>query len=85
MIKNYTLRLHKNGGKVETVRTKKRKRFLRILRTIKWGTGILRGYIKVSYGKKICVDGYLCEFYNDGYYDNKEDLLEVFKVFNEEE
>lgn len=84
-MKNYTLKLYKNNGKVETVRTKKKMRFLRIIRTINWQDGIKKTYIKVSYGKKICVSGCLCEFHNDGYYNNKQDLLEIFKYFDDED
>ena len=84
-MKKYTLKLYKTDGKIETVRTGKKKRFLRILRTINWESGIKKGYIKVSYGKKICVDGCLCEFYNNGYYETKKELLEIFKYFDEED
>lgn len=84
-MKNYTLKLYKTDKKVETVRTKKKRRFLTNLRTINWqNKGIERTYIKVSYGKKLCVFGCLCEFYNDGYYDNKEELLQTFRYFEEE-
>lgn len=49
-MKNYTLKLYKTNRKIETVRTKKKKRFLRILRTINWQNGIRKAHIKVSYG-----------------------------------
>ncbi len=81
---NYTLKLYKNNGEVETVRTKKKKRFFRILRMIDWQNHIKNAYLKISYGKKKCTEGCLCDFYNDGYYANKEDMLETFKYFNEE-
>lgn len=84
-MKIYTLKLYKSNGKIESVRTKKKRRFVRILRTINWQNGIKRAYLKVSYGKKICVKGCLCDFYNDGYYTNKKELLEVFKYFNDED
>lgn len=84
-MKNYTLKLYKNGGRVETFRTKKKKRFLKILRTINWqNMNIKRAYLKVSYAKEVCISGCLCDFYNDGYYHNKNDLLEVFKYFDGE-
>jgi len=44
-----------------------------------------KAYVKVSYGKKICSYGCLCNFYNDGWYDNKEDLLYMLKAFWEED
>lgn len=85
-MKKYYLKLFTNNGKIEIVRTRKKKRFLRIIRTINWqDRGIKRAYIKVSYGKKICNFGCLCDFYNDGYYQSKKELLEIFKYFDEEE
>lgn len=85
-MKNYTLKLYKTNGKIETVRTHKKKRFIRILRTINWQSmGLRKTYLKVSYGKKTCNYGCLCDFYNDGYYDNKEDLLQTFQYFDEED
>ncbi len=85
-MKNYTLKLFRTIGKIETVRTKKKMRFLRNIRTINWQLdGIRKAYLKVSYGKKMCNYGCLCDFYNDGFYDNKEELLDVFKYFDEED
>ena len=85
-MRNYTLKLYKNNGKIQIVRTHKRKRFLKNLGTINWQLdGVKKAYLKVSYGKKICNFKCLCEFYNDGYYDNKKELLEVFKYFDEED
>jgi len=83
-MKHYTLRLYKNGGKVETFRTKKKKRFLRIIRTINWQNSILKAYLKVSYGRYECVSGCICEFLNDGLYESKKELLEVFRYFDDE-
>lgn len=84
-MKNYVLKLYKNNGKVEIDRTKKKKRFLRNIRTINWNNCIKKTYIKVSYGKKQCVFGCICAFYNDGFYHNKEELLLIFRHFDEEE
>lgn len=84
-MKNYTLKLYKTNGKIEIVRTHKKKRFLRIIRTLNWESGIKKAYIKVSYEKKVCNHGCLCDFYNDCYCDNKEDLIDVFEYFDGEE
>lgn len=81
----YSLKLFKNGGKVKIVRTGKKRRFLNFLRTINWQNGIKKVYLKVSYGKKQCNYGCTCDFYNDGYCANKEELLNVFRYFNEED
>lgn len=83
-MKNYTLKLYKTDGKIETVRTKKKKRFLRNIRTINWENGIKKAYLKVSYGKKICIYRCLCDFYNETYCNNKKELLGMFKYFDEE-
>jgi len=83
-MKNYTLKLFKNNGKVEIVRTHKRKRFLKNIRMIRGQNDVKKAYIKISYGKSVCNFGCLCGFYNDGYYDNKEELLDIFKYFDGE-
>ncbi len=83
-MKNYTLKLYKNNGKVEIVRTHKRRRFLKNIATINWQNGIIKAYLKVSYGKYECVSGCICEFYNNGFYKNKKELLQVFKYFDDE-
>ncbi len=83
-MKNYTLKLYKTEGKVEKVRTKKKRRFLRILGTINWQhDGVKRAYLKVSYGKKICNYGCICDFLNDTYCNEKKELLDAFKYFDD--
>lgn len=85
-MKNYTLKLYKNNGKVEIVRTRKKKRFLRNIRTINWqNRDIKRAYLKVFYGKKICNYGCSCDFHNDTYCSNQKELLQMFKYFDDEE
>jgi hypothetical protein len=84
-MKNYALKLYKNSGKVETFRTKKKKRFLRNIRTINWGNKVVNAYLKVSYGKFLCVHGCVCNFFNDGFYESKKELLEDFRYFDEEQ
>lgn len=83
-MKSYTLKLYKTNGNVEIVRTRKKKRFLKIIRTINSQNGIKKAYLKVSYGKKQCSSGCNCDFYNDGYYYNKEELMSVFTYFDGE-
>jgi hypothetical protein len=85
-MKNYTLKLYKNSGKVEIIRTRKKKRFLRIIRTINWQNGeIKRAYLKVSYGKKICNYECPCEFFNETYCNSNKELLEMFRYFDDED
>ena len=73
-MKKYTLKVYKSNKKVEIIRTKKKKSFLKNLRMIDWQNGIKKAYLKVSYGKKVCNFGCLCKFWNDGYYHSKEEL-----------
>jgi len=42
-----------------------------------------KAYLKVSYGKALCVHDCVCNFFNDGWYCNKHELLQVFKAFME--
>jgi len=66
------------------VRTHSKRRFLNHLRTIKWQYKGIKVYIRVSYGKKVDVFGKLSTFYNDGLYENKEDLWSAFNAFKED-
>jgi hypothetical protein len=84
-MKNYTLKLYKTNGKIEIVRTHKRKRFLRNIGTKNWENGIINAYLKVSHGKGICNYGCLCNFYNDTYCNSKKELLEMLNYFDEED
>ncbi len=44
-----------------------------------------KAYLKVSYGKAVCSKGCYCEFYNDGWYTDKEVLLLSWNSFRKEE
>ncbi len=81
---NFLLKITKNGKVIGKCQTHSIRRFLNNLRTIKWEDGV-KIYLRVSYGfaidnfnKKTC-------FYNEGWFDNKEDLLLTFKAFIEKE
>lgn len=84
-MKKYTLKIYKNNGKIETVRTRKKKRFFRNISTMNWQNGIKKTYVKISYGKKICNYGCLCDFYNETLCNSKKELLEMLKYFDNEE
>lgn len=43
----------------------------------------LKAKVKVSYGKKLCVQNCLCEFTNSGEYFNKAELIQAIKDFKE--
>lgn len=81
--KNYTLKILKNGEKVDEIRTHSIRLFSAHLRTIKWINNP-SVYLRVSYGKKLNHRNQLETFYNDGWYETKQDLQEAFKAFNEE-
>lgn len=57
-------------------------------RTRRWNKSVVpnsfkKAYVKVSYGNKQCNEGCLCEFYNDGEYQSKHDLLFAIEMFRE--
>lgn len=45
----------------------------------------LKGYVFVSYGKKLCNLNCMCEFYNDAEATTKPTLLKLIRDFLEEE
>lgn len=81
---NFTLKVTKNRANIQMVRTHSVRRFLNNLRTINWQNGPLKVYLRVSYEKQVCNFGCLCNFYNDGWYENKENLWLAFDAFKEE-
>lgn len=78
---NYSIRLFINGKLTLNTRTHKLRRFLNILRSIKFKERHLNAYLKVSYGKHLDVYNKYSEFYNDGSYDNEEDFWLAFNSF----
>lgn len=81
---NYTIKVYKNGKVVQKVTTHKIRRFLKSLRLINFQNEVLKVYLKVTYGKFIDAYGKKSLFYNDGTYDNKEDLWWAFNAFTEQ-
>lgn len=84
----YTLRTTENGKVVINVRTKKKRKFLKKIRTINWRNKAIKIYLKVTYGKHINNNGKRVMFYNDGFYYNKEkedkkDFFVAVKAFTE--
>lgn len=68
-------------GKEKKMRTENKKRFQHWLRTVEFDTAILR----VKYGMGINFFGKKLVLDNWGHYDNREDLIIVFKQFTEPE
>jgi hypothetical protein len=83
MSKNYYLKIKEKGQKTRMVRTHSLRKFTNRLRTINWQNNP-SVYLRVSYGKKLNQDNKLITFFNDGQYNNEQELLEVFKAFNDE-
>ena len=80
---NYTIKVYKNSKVVQKLTTHKIRRFLKSLRLVKFEDEALSVYLKVGYGKFVDVYGRKSLFYNDGTYDNKEDLWWAFNAFTE--
>lgn len=72
---NFTYRIIKNGKTIGRCQTHSKRRFYNRIRTINWQKNHLKVYLRVSYGRTECNTGCVCNFYNDGWYDNKEDLM----------
>lgn len=79
----YDLKLFLNGKLTLNTRTHKLRRFLKVLRSIKFKEGYLKAHLKVSYGKHLDVYDKYSEFYNDGIYDTKDEFWLAFNSFTE--
>lgn len=73
------LRLWNKEGKLKYYQPMYFNRFIQLIRH----TSFIKAYAKVSYGKKICNFGCLCEFTNEGEAENKKDLVKMVKYFLE--
>ncbi len=81
---NFTFKIVKDGKTIDKCQTHSRRRFNNRIRTINWQDRPLKGYLRVSYGKRECNLGCVCNFYNDGEYETKEDLLFALSAFTED-
>lgn len=82
---NFTLKVIKNNRAIQRVQTHSPRRFINKLRTINWQNNDLKIYLKDNYGKQKDCFGKLVTFYNDGEYDNENDLWLAFNAFKEKE
>ncbi len=80
---NFTLKIVKRNLTTQRVRTHSIRRFFHHLRTINWGNNPQKVYLRVSYGRYKDAFGKKVAFYNDGWYDSKNDLWSAFKAFKE--
>ncbi len=80
---NFLLKVTKNGQVVDRVQTHSIRVFLPHLRSIKWQDRGIKAYFRVSYGVKLTNQGSLETFYNDGWYESKDDLVLAYEAFTE--
>jgi hypothetical protein len=73
-----TLKLY-NGNKVKKYLGTSVRRLLYYINHVNFD----KAYLKVKYGKFLDQGGKMAEFYNDGYYSDKNELIEVLKAFTE--
>ena len=69
--------LTKKNGDIKKYKIKKNTHFFRIVSS----ENFKKAYLKVRYGKKVNCFMKKVEFYNDGNYSNKEDLIYAFNAF----
>lgn len=80
---NFTFKVVKDGKIIDRCQTHSKRRFYNKLRTINWQNKPSNVYLRVSYGKKLTNYNRLENFYNDGEYQTKQELLEAFTAFTE--
>ena len=81
---NFTFRVIKNGKTIDRYETHSKRGFYRKIRTIKWKDGVEKVYLRVSYGRGIDNFGKVTNFYNDGEYKTRKDLLFAMSAFTED-
>lgn len=82
---NFTFKVIKNGRVIERVLMHSRRRFYKKIGSIKWEDRQFKVYLRVSYGKKECNWGCVCNFYNDGEYETPEHFWQAFNAFTEKD
>lgn len=74
----------KNYGRVAKVSTSRNsRRFLNKLALINFENGSIKVYLRVDYGKGKDVKGKIVDFYNDGWYENRQSLIQALVAFKE--
>jgi len=81
---NFTFRVIKDSKTIDKCQTHSKRRFYNRIRLINWRKGVDKVYLRVSYGKDIDNFGKLTNFYNDGEYKTKRDLLFALSAFAED-
>lgn len=78
---NFTYRVIKNGKTIDRCQTHSKRRFYNRIGTINWQNNPSKVYLRVSYGKQECNLGCVCNFYNDGWYNSKGELMFALDAF----
>lgn len=81
---SFAFRVIKNGKTVGRYQAHSKHRFYNRIRSINWKEGVDKIYLRVSYGKSIDNFGKLTNFYNDGEYKTKKNLLFALSAFIED-
>jgi len=81
---NFTYRVIKNGKTIDKCQTHSKRRFYNRIRSINWRSGVEKVYLRVSYGKDLDSFGEVTNFYNDGVYKSRKDLLFALSAFTED-
>lgn len=78
---NFTYRVIKSSKTIDRCQTHSKRVFYNRIRSINWQNSPLRVYLRVSYGKAECNHGCICNFYNDGWYETRGDLISALEAF----
>jgi hypothetical protein len=81
---NFTFKLLESGKLLKKIRTHSKRELYTHLRSINWKKLNLKTYLRVSYGKHLDVWGKYDTFYNDGWFNTKDDLEWAIQAFIEE-
>lgn len=79
----FAIKIYKNKSVAKRASTHKKRRFMKILRSIKWQDSMIEADVKVTYGRFPDHQGRLVNFYNDGSYDNKNEFWLAVDAFME--
>jgi len=81
---NFTYLVIKRGKTIEKCQAHSKRIFYNKIRSINWKKSIEKVYLRVNYGKRKCIQGCLCAFYNEGEYNIRKDLLFALSAFTED-
>ena len=79
----FTYKVRNDGELIDGGYTHSIRRFRNKIGTINWKLRGIKVYLRVSGGKEQDVFGKRVSFYNDGWFENKKDLLSALKAFVE--